>query len=307
MKILSQNELDDSDPRSQSHADLHLEFQTAKCSLWWNQVPPLEGEKLGVIGLFESNSKEDSIFILEKANSILKEHLCTKAVGPMNGNTWQNYRFVTKTSERDPFFMEPQQPPDWPQWWQDAGFENWQKYCSLIQPLSEEDPRAPRVLTRLSKNGVHIRPINTSEFERDLKAVFKVCLDAFRQNVLYTDVDESIFLSKYLPFADKLDPRFVLVAESEGQCCGFIFSVPDLSQKQRGKEIDTIILKTLAINPNRKFAGLGILLVDLVQKEAREAGLKYAIHALMHNNNSSANIGKHAEFLREYTLFSKSL
>jgi len=60
--------------------------------------------------------------------------------------------------------------------------------------------------------------------------------------------------------------------------------------------------------PGRRCAGLGALLVERVQLAASEMGFGRAIHALMHESNSSRSISSHyATTMRRYTLFAKAL
>jgi hypothetical protein len=68
----------------------------ARCSLWWDVVPKLEGERLGVVGHFQADSPEAASFVLEQAAGRLREKGCTLAVGAMDGNTWRRYRVLTE-------------------------------------------------------------------------------------------------------------------------------------------------------------------------------------------------------------------
>jgi len=70
-----------------------------------------------------------------------------------------------------------------------------------------------------------------------------------------------------------------------------------------------MIVKTLAVLPERRFAGLGTVLVNRLQTAAREAGCTEAIHALQREDNQSLRISQRfsAEIFRRYALFSKPL
>src|SRR5437868_11557593 len=58
------------------------------CSLWWNDVPKLAGERLGVIGHYAARDDACASLLLENACDKLRQRGCTLAVGPMDGNTW---------------------------------------------------------------------------------------------------------------------------------------------------------------------------------------------------------------------------
>jgi GNAT superfamily N-acetyltransferase len=103
-------------------------------------------------------------------------------------------------------------------------------------------------------------------------------------------------------------PELVLLAERCGRAIGFLFAVPDMCQGRRGEAIDTVIIKTVAVLPDRSHAGLGGLLVARGHEIARSLGYTRAIHALMHETNTSRNISRHyARTMRRYALFGRTL
>jgi GNAT superfamily N-acetyltransferase len=100
----------------------------------------------------------------------------------------------------------------------------------------------------------------------------------------------------------------VYIAEQHDVPVGFIFAIPDLAQAQRGQPIDSIVIKTVAVEPKLGGIGLGSLLVSRCQTAARSLGYRYVIHALMFEDNLSLKISAHyARIMRRYTLFSKRL
>jgi L-amino acid N-acyltransferase YncA len=87
-----------------------------------------------------------------------------------------------------------------------------------------------------------------------------------------------------------------------------MFAFPDLLQARRSVPIDTVILKTVAVDPAMSGMGLGGALTDLVQRSARDLGFRRAIHALIHETNVSRTIsGRSARTFRRYALFSRPL
>ena len=310
----------------QSHApDIHLiatnknGVALGRCSLWWTEVPELENEKLVVLGHYavlcasdEDSSCADQLF--EYAATLVKRHNGSRLVGPMDGNTWHSYRFVTK-SEFDgcslaPFFLEPQNPDIYPRQFLNAGFKPLAKYISAINTdLAKSDPRIDKARKRFADQGILIRTLKADDFDNELKKIFQLSVESFVNNYLYTPVTEQEFLAQYQKVKSLVVPEMVLLATDEqDNLLGYAFALPDIAQKMRGEAIDTIIIKTVAVKPGKKSRGLGSVLVGEVQRRAHEAGFKKAIHALMHQSNTSTNISRHyAETFREYTLFSKSL
>lgn len=296
------------------HADIHLcvydgeNALAAQCSLWWTQVPPYQGRRVGVVGHYASVGNDAAAAVLAAAEERLRNAGCTIAIGPMNGNTWRSYRFVVDAGERTPFFLEPSNPKGWPAEFERAGFSILASYfSSLNTDLSQSDPRLPVIEKGLADAGVTIRTAN-SDLRSELKNIYGVSQISFRKNFLYTEIPESEFVAMYEPVLPVARPELVLLAERDGQCLGYIFAVPDFAQRARGLAIDTFIIKTVAVLPTPDIRGLGTLLVARAQQAGRKLGYRHCIHALMFEDNISRKIsGHYASVMRKYALFSKVL
>jgi len=302
----------------------------ARCSLWWRQVPPWPSRQLGVIGHYAAHA-DWGVALLQQALATLATQGCTLAVGPMDGNTWRRYRLVSDSPSgaqgvAPPFFLEPQNPLVWNQHFGEAGFYPLASYSSALNPdLSQRDPRLARIAQRLAAAGIEVRSLHLPQFEAELHRIHTLSCESFQHNFLYTPIEAEEFFTQYSAVKPYLNPKFVLLAEQrqpdappvshpesanhpESTLVGFLFAIPDLLQAQRQEAIDTIIVKTVAVLPGRAYAGLGSLLVDQVQAIAHSLGYTRAIHALMHDQNSSRNISHRFAYpIRQYTLYAADL
>jgi GNAT superfamily N-acetyltransferase len=279
----------------------------ARASLWWKQAPPHPTHRLGVIGHFAAADEEAARVLLGQAVEELGKQGCGLAVGPMDGNTWRRYRLVTERGSEPPFFLEPDNPDEWPRWFAGAGFSPLATYFSALSAdLSVGDRRTPRAAERLERGGIRLRQIQPEHFTEELRRIYAVSEVSFRGAFLYTPITEPEFLAQYEPMRAHIVPELVLLAECEGRTVGFMFAVPDLLQAKRGLTVDTVILKTLAVLPGRAGAGLGGLLMARCHEAARALGYRRVIHALMHENNISLTLsGHYARPFRRYTLFAR--
>lgn len=281
----------------------------ARCSLWWMRTPSLLGHRVGLIGHYAARDAAAGGMLLERGCRELASCGCRVAVGPMDGSTWRRYRFVTVRGGDPVFFLEPDNPDDWPDHFLRRGFRPIAQYVSAVNcDLSRKDPRVSRIAARLAAQGVRIRPADPCRIEDDLRRIYAVSAVSFCNNFLYTPIAEAEFLAQYRAILPAVRSELVLIAEAEDRAVGFIFAVPDLKQAERGRPIDTVIVKTLAVLPERARAGLGSLLLATCQRRARELGYTRAIHALMHEQNVSRNLSRHyAQPMRRYALFGKVL
>ncbi|MBB5352246.1 GNAT superfamily N-acetyltransferase [Haloferula luteola] len=285
-----------------------VEGGRARVGLWYEQAPEGMGGRVGCLGGFEARDEAAAGWVLEKGCARLREMGCAMAVGPMDGNTWRRHRWVTDRRERPAFFMEPCNPPEWPVWWAKAGFDVLSRYSSSRIQLGEMRPNLKALERRLTAEGVQLRPLAMARFEEELGGIYQVCISSFSKNFLYTPLDRESFVGMYAPLREVIQSEFVWVAGNGDELCGFVFGVPDVAAQQRGEEADFIV-KTLAVLPDKRWAGLGSLLVDRVQQSAMDAGFRHGIHALQRETNPSLRITDRfgGQRMRGYVLMSKVL
>ena len=281
----------------------------ARCSCWWTSAPQILGERLGVVGHYAARDRDAGVEVLARACQALREAGCTMAVGPMDGNTWRRYRFITGRGDAPPFFLEPDNPDDWPSHWTAAGFTTLATYSSAANDdLSVEDAESDAARGRLRDVGVSLRPFDPARAEEELHRIFLLSLAAFDRNFLYTPIPEREFMAGNRALLPFVRPELVLLAERAGDLVGFMFALPDVLQARRGEPVDTVILKTMAVDTSCRRLGLGGVLMDDVQRAARALGFRRAIHALMHDSNRSKTLSdRYARAIRRYTLFSRPL
>ncbi len=290
---------------TRSEPDKIISLPGAGCSLWWHHTPMLDGAKVGFIGRFDADTEAASTDILNYACDLLKENGADLAVGPVDGSTWNSYRYTSWSSGQAPFFLEPQHPAQYPQYLQQAGFSPLATYYSSItDDLHSDTQVVARLEKKLAHAGVSIRQIDAANFDAELLKVFHLCEQSFKDNFLYTPITQAEFLQQYAAVKPLVQPPLVLLAERVGELVGFVFALPNMNDTERR----TIIVKTLARLPQRELAGLGHLLLARVHEAAQHMGFKQAIHALMHqSNNSLALSNRYARKFREYALFARSL
>ncbi len=289
--------------------DSHAEIVTARCSLWWKDTPRFEDHRVGVIGHFEVENAAAAREILSQACDELRAHDCTLAVGPMDGNTWRPYRLVTEPGDEPPFFLEPSNPTAWPGHFHDRGFTVLAEYLSgLDEDLGRPDPLLQRTGDQMQADGILIRRLDLAHLSRDLSKIHSVASIAFRDNLLFTPIDQETFIELFRPLEQCIVRDFVLIAEQRGRPVGFLFAIPDFLRAERLDSIDTLIVKTLAILPGSQYAGLGHLMLYRARMTAHRLGYTRLIKALVRDVSPLRRLTfKDARQIRRYALFAKEL
>ena len=238
----------------------------------WHNRPDYNGRKTSYIGNVNIHEKyrknEEQLF--NKVFEELKKEGIEIIIGPLNGTTWNTYRYVTEKGSRRQFLLEP--------WNED--------YYKDIKVESAENKD---LLTVLNK-------------------VYDLTVEAFKNNFLYSELEREIFLKMYMSYEDKIIKKFFKMLYLGDELIGYVFGIPDYAELGYKGKIDTIILKTIAVSPIYNGKGMGYILINSLVEEAEKEGYENVIYALMHQSNVSKNIGLLlGNMLRKYTLFIKEL
>ena len=281
----------------------------ARCSIWWRDTVKVNGSRTGAIGHYAAADAEYGQAVLQHACSELKHRRCAIAVGPLDGNTWRSYRFITERGDAKPFFLEPDNPDEWPQHFGNVGFSTLSHYVSEINPdIANRQPELGSLREKFADLGVQIDPVDVDNPVDDMAGIYRVVCESFRNAYLYTPLDIGLYVNIYEPMLTQVDPRLMLVAKHDDEVVGFILAPPDFLQLSYQHTMDAIVLKTVAVLPRKEYSGLGrVLIVDLL-KNAIDMGFTTAISALMHTENRSQKISSDcAGPMRAYEVFAKEL
>ncbi|MEO5644264.1 MAG: hypothetical protein ABIQ40_04805 [Bacteroidia bacterium] len=279
----------------------------ARAGLYVNPYLKFENKKSFCIGNFESiNDPEISEALINRISSQAKQAGAEFLIGPMNGSTWDNYRFSTQHDHPN-FFLEPYHHLYYNALFTLAGFKPIANYFSSLD--TQLHFGLPNVIERgkqLHESGVTLRNINLDDFENELKRLFEFNELAFHTNFLYTTISWETFNRKYAETKKVIDPEFVIIAEDENKnIIGFFFCVNDLFNTAE----KSLIIKSIARHPDEKWSGLGHVIGDEIIKRASEKGYKSVIHAFVSAHGTSVKISKNylGEIYKNYTLYGKEI
>jgi len=238
-------------------------------------------------------------FIARKGNA-------SYLIGPINGSTWENYRF--NTSHIHPLFLfEPYHKLYYNEQFVANDFHVIARYSSNITTdLSFNDKR---ILIRehdFFQEGVKIRGIDVRNMEVELDQLYHFTNFVFQGNFLYNAIDKKTFVSKYHEVLKVIDHDYVLLAENKiGEIIGFIFSYDD-RYAINGK---SLIIKTLARHPAERHKGLGHVLANRVIRLAKERGFCSVVHAFIIEQGDATAIS--ANFIgnpyKRYVLYGRKI
>lgn len=278
-----------------------IEILGASCTLWLENTPQFERQKTASIGNFQAISIDAGADLLAQVLHYLNEGGFEYVLGPMNGNSWQSYRFVTKSDDSLPFLMEPQNPDFYPALFLDAGFKPIGEYSSAkMNPAGAFAGQQP-------PDGIRIRSFRKAQAMEELQKIWTLSCEAFAGNFLYTPIGFDDFRALYQPVLENLLPEFVLMAETKtGALKGFLFAIPDYAQ---GAQPDRLIVKTYAsLQRDMGKLRIGGALLNCIHQRAVQHGFCEVVHGLMYDGNvSKKHSAKLSQTFRRYTLYGRAI
>jgi hypothetical protein len=266
-----------------------------------------KGKKVITIGNYECLDKQAvATQLLDEATAIAQSFGAELILGPMNGSTWDSYRFST-SHDTPSFFLEPYHHLYYNEHFTNNGFSLFARYFSSKDSTLSYD--APSVVERekhFLAQGVTFRSIDLTDFEAELERLYAFNSVAFQTNHLYTAIEKSAFIEKYAATKRIINPDFVRLAEDiEGNLLGYFFCVQDLYNTAE----KSLILKTIARHPDKQWAGMGHVIGNQIYRKAVEQGFQSIIHAFMFDEGYSTTISKNfsGERFKNYHLYGKEI
>ncbi|MFI5150028.1 MAG: hypothetical protein ACHQRM_09870 [Bacteroidia bacterium] len=223
-------------------------------------------------------------------------------IGPMNGSTWNNYRFSLQNDHPN-FLLEPWNPLYYNQQFEEAGYKSIARYSSsLDRSIVCDRPEVIHQDAALARAGVRIRSIRMNVYESELKKLYPFLLKAFQSNFLYTPIAWESFLAKYREAAPLINPDYVLMAEdAQDKLIGFIFCYDDkLNTREK-----SLVVKTIARDNSSAWKGLGQVIANRVIRLIKERGYKSIVHAFMIEGATSTEASRafNGTTYKQYALY----
>ena len=282
----------------------------------WHNRPDYNGRKTSYIGnvnIYEKYRKDEEQLFNKVFEELKKEGIET-IIGPLNGTTWNTYRYVTEKGNGKPFLLEPWNEDYSVSLFEKLDFKHLAGYISTVMEGMNSNGRKNlnKKIEKLKKfdyyEDIRVESAENKDLLTVLNKVYDLTVEAFKNNFLYSELEREIFLKMYMSYEDKIVKKFFKMLYLKGELIGYVFGIPDYTELGHKGKIDTIILKTIAVSPEYNGKGMGYILINSLIEEAEKEGYENVIYALMHESNVSKNIGLLlGNILRKYTLFIKEL
>jgi hypothetical protein len=262
-----------------------------------------EGEPAATIGSYECiNDDEVSSVLIGHAKRIATEKGYSRLLGPMEGSTWNNYRF-SHHNDFENFLMEPYHHTYYNKQFLKSGFESIADYFSnLSTKLQPNKKELKKQQQYLEEQGCTLRKLDMNDLENELNKLGQLSIEGFSDNFLYTPIELSEFTAKYIKMKDYFNPELIQIIEDRNkEIQAFVFGIQDFYCKKGNR----MIIKSLVKKKDSKIKGMGGYLTSKVTNTALEIGFDEVVHALMIKNNQSLKISKNhdGDAYKSYSLY----
>jgi len=243
--------------------------------------------RTGFFGFYEVdlNKPEASKALIESALAWLKSHAIDTIKGPVDLNVWLGNRFKIKGS--DNFSWEPNAPVEYVEHFKSLGFKKAQGYISNLYDdsiLSFE--RTKSAYDKAISEGLTFRNLDLTR-EREIETLYGLNIKAFKINYLYEPITKEQYENLHVAAVRSMDMSYsFFVSDPSGKEIGYVFAFPDK---------DSIIIKSILMDPSAQGARLASALVHQSLKAARENGIIKTVGAMVRKGNVSEHFFDHLQ------------
>jgi len=222
--------------------------------------------------------------------------------GPMAGDIWHRWRFMTNGFDTEPFSGEPRQPEYYPGLFTAAGFSPVRVYSTkLIEDMQTQLELLEKHAAFNQQRGIRYRNLDRDNWIPELQTMYELCRHSFASNWGVTETTEQEFISLYDRWLNRCGPEHIIYAQDKrGDVVGLGLALV--------RPVDTINLKTIAVLPNQAGFGLGKAIAAEIYRRALAAGQIKAQHCLM-DPESPVQRWDHGlgQVTRTYTMYERGL
>ncbi|MBS3914890.1 MAG: hypothetical protein KG003_10345 [Bacteroidetes bacterium] len=226
-----------------------------------------------------------------------------KIIGPLEGNTWNDYRFGY-TSDKALFLTDVSNHHSFVEGLLNSGFLP--KFHYFSSKLTSKEIKSPFITGRsFFENELQVEELDKEDILKLLPDLYSPVCNIFSDNLFYSPLSKDNFYSKYQKLVEILLPGDLFLVRDKQDIVGFCLSLRDLlNPHQNG-----MIVKTIGRISDKKYAGLGAWISEIIYKKFVSSNYEYMIHAFMHEDNNSLRISKfyQGEIIKKYAIYEKDI
>lgn len=255
----------------------------------------LGADRAAVIGLFEMASdaagSAAAAEVIAQAAAWAAEQEIDALYAPVDLNTWFDYRFLLPAEGEGAKVplrpWEPIHPPGYLETFRAHGFAEVERYETVGVLLPQAGYTGEKAVAstrdawqKAVDDGIEFSRLTDPAALPDLlDELHPICMDAFRDNLLFEPLAAPVFRAVYSSAIASRDAGATHWArDASGRPVGFVFAF---------REEDTTVVKTIAVDPSMRGRQLSSALMHLAIRTSVESGVNDFVSALVRRGNTS--------------------
>ena len=274
---------------------LSKESLIGNVAIYYTDLEPINGEKIGMIGIIKTNEKIVAEALLKEAEKELYKNDIEKIIAPIDRDTWSEYRLCVETKLNNPFYGEPKLNTWMNETFSENGYISCYDYISTLDKLVLKEEKVVEGLT--------IRPIKEDNLDNDLESIYELSIEGFKDNLFYGDIVKPVFMNTYKKMYEELKPE-VLIAEYDGKNVGYLIG---FDGKNCIRDEKVFVFKTIVVLKEYRKLNIASSMVAKMGNSAYKKDYRKVIGGLIFSENVSFKlIEKYGgNIVSRYALFQK--
>ena len=247
----------------------------------------------GWLGFFEAADQHVALALLRAAEKWVVDRGRDRIRGPANPSLNDTAGLQLDNFGTDPFVMTPYNRPEYPEWFEAAGYSKLKDLLSWNVDLTAEfSERVLRIERRILRNVTpppQLRSLDMRRFSVEVEAIRTIYSAAWSDNWGFVAPTGAEFAHAAKDLKQVLDPELALMMDIDGRPAAFSLSLGDLNQVfkpmngrllpfgifrllRRRRYMDRVRMLLLGVLPEFRKKGLELLLITESWRRARALG-----------------------------------
>lgn len=190
------------------------------------------GGGTGQWGMFEALDGEAAAGLIATAETWLREHGMTRALGPFSLSIWDEPGLEIEGFDEPPTVMMGHHRPEYRQWIEAAGYEKAKDLLTYEVDIANwRDPAIGRLIEVGERNPrIRIREVDKSRFDEEARIILNLLNDAWSGNWGFVPLTQSEIAYAGKKLKPIIYEELVRVAEYDGEPVAFMITLPDINE-----------------------------------------------------------------------------
>ena len=190
------------------------------------------GAGTGQWGMFEALDGEAGAELIATAETWLRQHGMTRALGPFSLSIWDEPGLEIEGFAEPPTAMMGHHRPEYQGWVEAAGYKKAKDLVTYTLDISNwSDPLIDRLIAAGERNPrIRIRMVDKSRFDEEARLILNLLNDAWSNNWGYVPLTEAEIAYAGKKLRPIIFKELVRIAEVDGEPVAFMLTIPDINE-----------------------------------------------------------------------------